>query len=142
METVRHALAWVAARRDVDPDRIGVVGISLGAALGLTVAGTEPRVRALVDYFGPLPQGAIPSGAWLPPTLILHGGADPIVPSRTHTRSRTCSKSKARRRRSRSIPGRVTDPTVRRSRTRRPAYCPSCTGTTVDEAARPVPAPP
>ena len=70
MQTVRHALAWVAARRDVDPDRIGVVGISLGAALGLTVAGTEPRVRALVDYFGPLlQQGAIPSGARLPPTL-------------------------------------------------------------------------
>jgi carboxymethylenebutenolidase len=80
METVRDALSWVAARRDVDPDRIGVVGVSLGAALGLTVAGSEPRIRALVDYFGPVPQGAIPSGARLPPTLILHGGSDPIVP--------------------------------------------------------------
>jgi carboxymethylenebutenolidase len=79
-ETVRHALSWVAARPDVDPDRIGVVGVSLGAALGLTVAGLEPRIRALVDYFGPLPQGAISSRARLPPTLILHGGADPIVP--------------------------------------------------------------
>jgi carboxymethylenebutenolidase len=80
METVRDAVAWAADRDDVNPERIGVVGISLGAALGLAVAGTEPRIKALVDYFGPLPQGVIVSGARLPPTLILHGGADPIVP--------------------------------------------------------------
>lgn len=80
MGTVRDAVAWVADQSGVDPERIGIVGVSLGAALGLAVAGTERRVRALVDYFGPLPQGAVASGATLPPTLILHGGADPVVP--------------------------------------------------------------
>ena len=80
METVRDAIAWIAARPEVEPDGIGVVGVSLGAALGLAVAGTERRIKALVSYFGPLPQGAVASGARLPPTLILHGGSDPVVP--------------------------------------------------------------
>jgi carboxymethylenebutenolidase len=81
METVRDALAWAARRPEVDPDRIGIVGISLGAALGLAVAGGDRRVKALVSYFGPLPQGAVSVGARLPPTLVLHGAADPIVPA-------------------------------------------------------------
>ena len=80
METVRDAVAWVAARPDVNPDRIGLVGVSLGAALGLAVDGSERRIKVLIDYFGPLPQGVIASGARLPPTLILHGGSDPAVP--------------------------------------------------------------
>ena len=81
METVRDALAWAAARPEVDPHRVGIVGISLGAALGLAVSGGDRRVRALVSYFGPLPQGAVSAAAKLPPTLILHGAADPIVPA-------------------------------------------------------------
>jgi carboxymethylenebutenolidase len=80
METVRDAIAFAATQPGVDPNRIGLVGISLGAALSLAVAGTEPRVRALVDYFGPLPQGAVSRATRLPPTLILHGAADRIVP--------------------------------------------------------------
>ncbi len=80
MSAVRDAVAHVAAQPGVDANRIGIVGVSLGAALGLAVAGSEKRVRVLVDYFGPLPQGAIASGARLPPTLVLHGEADPIVP--------------------------------------------------------------
>lgn len=80
METVRDALSFVAARSDVDAGRIGLVGVSLGGALGLAVAAIDPRIRALVDYFGPLPQGAVTAGSRLPPTLILHGAADPVVP--------------------------------------------------------------
>ncbi len=81
METVRDAVAFVAARPEVDPARIGIVGISLGAALGIAVSGGDRRVRALVSYFGPLPQGAVSAAAKLPPTLVLHGAADPIVPA-------------------------------------------------------------
>jgi carboxymethylenebutenolidase len=80
MGTVRDALAWVLARPEVDPERVGIIGVSLGAALSLAIAGGDRRIRAFVDYFGPLPQGAVSVAAHLPPTLILHGGADPIVP--------------------------------------------------------------
>lgn len=80
MDTVHDALAWVSAHAGADPNRIGIVGISLGAALGLAVSSADRRIKALVNYFGPLPQGAIARDARLPPTLVLHGAMDPIVP--------------------------------------------------------------
>jgi carboxymethylenebutenolidase len=80
MDTVQDALAFAGKQPHADPNRIGIIGISLGAALGLAVASTDPRVKTLVNYFGPLPQGAIATTARLPPTLVLHGSADPIVP--------------------------------------------------------------
>src|SRR3954452_12635 len=78
--TVRDAVTWVAHRPDVDPHRMAVLGISLGGALGVAIASADTRVKALVDYFGPLPQGLVNGNGVLPPTLILHGAADPIVP--------------------------------------------------------------
>jgi carboxymethylenebutenolidase len=80
MSTVQDALTFTANHPGADPGRIGIVGISLGAALGLAVSSTDSRVKALVNYFGPLPQGAIAPTSRLPPTLVLHGSADPIVP--------------------------------------------------------------
>jgi dienelactone hydrolase len=80
MSTVQDALSFAANHPGADPRRVGIVGISLGAALGLAVSSTDPRVKALVNYFGPLPQGAIAATSRLPPTLVLHGSADPIVP--------------------------------------------------------------
>lgn len=81
-ETVGDALTWMGEQPGVDPERLGIVGISLGAALGLEVASRDPRVRALVDYFGPVPDGLAARKPRLPPTLILHGAQDPIVPVR------------------------------------------------------------
>lgn len=78
--TVRDALTWLAGQPGVDPDRLGIVGISLGAALAFEVAAADPRVKAVVDYFGPLPDGMAARKPRLPPTLILHGSADRIVP--------------------------------------------------------------
>jgi carboxymethylenebutenolidase len=59
---------------------VGVVGFSLGAYLALAVATQEPRIGALVDCFGGLPVPFESSAASLPPVLILHGDADPVVP--------------------------------------------------------------
>ena len=80
MGTVQDGLAFASAHPGADPHRIGIVGISLGAALGLAVASADSRVKALVNYFGPLPEGAIATTSRLPPTLVLHGSTDPIVP--------------------------------------------------------------
>lgn len=78
--TVGDALGWLGGRPGVDPTRLGIVGISLGAALAMEVAASDARVRAIVDYFGPLPEGFAARRPKLPPTLILHGEADRIVP--------------------------------------------------------------
>jgi uncharacterized protein len=42
------AIAWVAARDDVDRDRIGGMGFSMGGALMAQVAPADPRLRAIV----------------------------------------------------------------------------------------------
>jgi len=80
MNTVQDALAFASSHPGADASRVGIIGISLGAALGLAVSSTDSRVKALVNYFGPLPQGAVATTSRLPPTLVLHGSADPIVP--------------------------------------------------------------
>lgn len=80
MDAVEDALTFASTYPGTDANRIGIIGISLGAALGLAVSSTDRRVKTLVNYFGPLPQGAIATTPRLPPTLVLHGSADPIVP--------------------------------------------------------------
>lgn len=41
----RAAAAWLAARPDVDADRLGLVGTSLGSIVGANVAAAEPRLK-------------------------------------------------------------------------------------------------
>jgi dienelactone hydrolase len=43
----RRALDLLAARADVDPKRLGLVGYSLGAQTGAILAGDEPRLKAV-----------------------------------------------------------------------------------------------
>jgi carboxymethylenebutenolidase len=62
----------------VDARRIGLVGFSLGAYLSLAVARDDPRVGAVVDYYGGIPGDQRPRGPG-PPVLILHGDADTTV---------------------------------------------------------------
>lgn len=80
MQTVADAVGFAALQPVVDPDRIGVIGISLGAFLGLSVASRDERVHAVVDFFGGLPEPFASDATRMPPTLVLHGDEDRIVP--------------------------------------------------------------
>ena len=42
---IRRTLDWVVARPDVAPDRVGLVGISLGAIAGTIIMAVEPRIQ-------------------------------------------------------------------------------------------------
>lgn len=90
IETIDDALRFVAARPGVDPERIVVAGISLGAFLALALAAQlshsgnadeHKRIRALLDVSGGLaaPFDALATSRF-PPTLIVHGATDNIVP--------------------------------------------------------------
>jgi uncharacterized protein len=48
----RNALTFMAARPDVDPDRIAVLGSSFGAAVAVYTAGVDSRVAAVVSSGG------------------------------------------------------------------------------------------
>lgn len=51
------ALSWLWERPEVDPDRIGVLGSSLGAQVSICVAARRPEVAALVAYASPARGG-------------------------------------------------------------------------------------
>jgi cephalosporin-C deacetylase-like acetyl esterase len=42
---VRRAAGWLASRKDIDPDRLGVTGISLGGIVSSLAASVDPAIR-------------------------------------------------------------------------------------------------
>ena len=58
----------------------GVLGFSQGGYLAVAVAGRQPKVRAVAEFYGGIPRWGAPKIERLPPTLILHGEADAVVP--------------------------------------------------------------
>ena len=83
LETVSDALDTIADNSKVNPRRIALLGISLGAFLSLAHA-TLPnrrRVRAIVEISGGLVSAYVGgASSTFPPTLILHGEQDTVVP--------------------------------------------------------------
>jgi carboxymethylenebutenolidase len=81
LATVADALAWMRTQPGVDPNRIALIGVSLGAFLALSLA-TDPatNIRAIVELSGGLPDPyAANATSAFPPTLIFHGGEDTYV---------------------------------------------------------------
>jgi dienelactone hydrolase len=79
-KTVWDAISYIERQSEVDPKRIGLLGFSLGAYLALSVAAVDPRVRAVVEFYGGFPKEMKFFTRRLCPTLILHGEADPTIP--------------------------------------------------------------
>jgi dienelactone hydrolase len=80
--TVSDTVGYAARRGDVDPRRIGLLGLSLGSWVVLSVGAQDRRVSAVVEYYGGLPEWQAIDPSRLPPVLILHGDADRNVPVR------------------------------------------------------------
>ena len=81
LKAIEDAVSYVASRPNVDPQRIGVLGISLGGYLAIALGIEDKRIRAIVELSGGIPLGwehRLTSA--MPPTLVLHGAADDVVP--------------------------------------------------------------
>src|SRR5207237_6389164 len=59
-EAVRNAVEFAAARRDVDPDRVGLFDFSMGAYSAFYQAARDPRVKAVASCSGSRPLGSRP----------------------------------------------------------------------------------
>ncbi len=80
---------WIAAvravvdRLDAEPrhaNRVGVLGISLGAQIAAAASVEHDRIRALVLVDGGFPEGATTSLRTLPPSRLIWGSSDRVFP--------------------------------------------------------------
>ena len=68
----RRAADWLAARPDVDPARVGIVGVSLGSVIGSLAAGVDDRFGRSVFIIG---GGDLPA-------IVLHGSKETLPAKR------------------------------------------------------------
>lgn len=94
LKAVADGVTNAAKQPNVDARRVGLLGFSLGSYLSLSLATFDPRVLAVVEYFGGLPDVLAKGVKSLPPVLILHGDADPIVPVSEATELEALCKEK------------------------------------------------
>jgi len=80
MKTLWDAVSFVARQPQVDAERIGLLGFSLGAYLALSESTIDSRIRAVVEFFGGMPKEMKLFTRRLCPVLILHGELDKTVP--------------------------------------------------------------
>lgn len=91
LKTIDDAIQFVASRPGVDPSRIILAGVSLGAFLALAIAaqrsaegteGNRRQVRGVLEVSGGLvePYASLATTR-MPPILIVHGAIDTIVPA-------------------------------------------------------------
>ncbi len=78
----------------VDPESVGLIGFSLGGYLAIAVASHDRRMKCVVEFFGGAPEKFLPSICHLPPTLILHGEDDRVVPVHHANRLRQLCEEK------------------------------------------------
>ena len=80
-ERILGGYAQLRAFEDVEQDRTAAIGFCFGGASALHLARTGAAVKGVVSFHGSLPSSpageAERIGAEL---LVLHGGADPLVP--------------------------------------------------------------
>jgi carboxymethylenebutenolidase len=84
METVADAVTYGGRLPQVDRRHVGLIGHSLGASVVISNGLVDARVSAVVEYAGSLVfiDGPPLEPPAMPPTLILHGDADSVVPVR------------------------------------------------------------
>jgi carboxymethylenebutenolidase len=81
MADLKAAVDYLAARPDVDPNRIGVIGWCMGGGYALALATAEPRVKATVINYGRLITDTKAITKINSPILGNFGGADRGIPA-------------------------------------------------------------
>ena len=94
LEYFGKAISWLQDQQDVDPDRIGMFGTSLGGDVAMLVAARYPEIKSVI--------------AITPPTATWDGGPATRASATRASRCRTSSRSA-----SRALPSRSATPSPR-----------------------------
>jgi carboxymethylenebutenolidase len=78
--TIADAVSFAERHPKVDSQRIGLLGVSLGGYLSLSLASKDARVSAVASLMAGMPEEVIAETRRMPPTLLLHGEDDHTVP--------------------------------------------------------------
>jgi len=79
-KTVYDGVGVAQHQAGVDKNRIAILGFSLGGYVALAEASQDKRVKAVAEYYGGMSDDFQRSVTHMPPTLILHGEKDSMVP--------------------------------------------------------------
>ncbi len=92
LAAIHDAVSYIASRPSIDARRIAVLGVSLGGYLAVALGIENPGLRAIIELSGGVPPGSEPRITQaMPPTLILHGIEDRVVPvTEAHKLSALC----------------------------------------------------
>ena len=80
LATIADGVSFAERHPKVDSKRIGLLGVSLGGFLSLSLASKDSRICAVASLMGGMPDEYISEARQMPPTLLLHGEADAMVP--------------------------------------------------------------
>ena len=80
-QVIRDSVGFLQNMKGVRPDRIALVGLSQGGFLAVSTSSTLPAVKAVVSYYGGATNSLNDYIEDLPPVLLIHGGADTVVPA-------------------------------------------------------------
>ena len=80
MRIISSALDFAQQQPSAEPDKIGLIGFSLGGYLALSLAVEQKRIKAVAEFFGGMPDHFAERLNGMPPVLILHGEEDRTVP--------------------------------------------------------------
>ena len=89
IRTLNDAARYIGRQPDVKNNAIGLIGVSLGGYLVLGFAEEirshppplhPPEIKAVIEMYGGMPDFAVSRMTTMPPTLILHGEDDNLVP--------------------------------------------------------------
>jgi carboxymethylenebutenolidase len=79
-KAVYDGVGFAQHQAGVDKSRIGVLGFSLGGYVALAEASQDNRVKAVAEYYGGMSDDFQQTVTHMPPTLILHGDQDSVIP--------------------------------------------------------------
>jgi carboxymethylenebutenolidase len=106
MGVIHEAIHYVLRQPETVTDQVALIGFSLGGYLAVTVGTQNARVGAIVECCGGVADFFVQGLETMPPVLILHGGADPVVPVSEAYRLEKLLKERGRPYEIRIYPGR------------------------------------